>query len=428
MKPIRGLWEGVTVQHWLVFLGCWLGGIFDGMDSTLYAVVQHDAIAEVAHTLDRAVISEIGAAVMSVFLLGWVLGGIAFGIIGDKFGRVTAMILSILLYALFTGVAGFAHSPEQLGFCRFLTGFGIGGELVTIATMLSECWPERSRAVAVGSLITSYQTGVFLAGFVPMLVYDHLANLSFLGGFTGWRIVFFVGALPAVLAILIRTQMGESEKWLEARSQSTSNALPLVALFQGGHSRNILIGAGAFGGLLIGYWASLSWIPTWIQDLLGNAITNGTEKTIATQYHGIGAVIGCIASGFLALTIGRRWTIMLSYLGAFLVSAYMFTTNPVFSTAIYWQDGLLGFFIGIAQAIMYVYLPELFPTQIRATAVGFCLNAGRLVTAIAVFFLGTVVAYFGSYALALLAFSFSYLAAIIAGFLGEETRGNVLPN
>ncbi|MEB3286998.1 MAG: MFS transporter [Vampirovibrionales bacterium] len=428
-KQTPSLWEGITRQHWLVFLGCWLGGIFDGMDSTLYTVVQFDAIAEVAHTMERSVISGIGSNIMAIFLLGWVAGGIVFGMIGDKFGRVSAMIGSILLYALFTGAAGLSQTPEQLGLCRFLTGFGIGGELVTIATMLSEVWPERSRAIAVGSLITSYQVGFFLAGLVPNLIFQFADGWDI----SGWRLVFFVGALPALLAIVLRLQMKESQKWQLAQDNaslgvSAHQHLPLVAIFKKEHARNLTIGALTFGGLLIGYWASLVWIPTWIQDLIGPTAINGTEKTIATMFHGISAVLGCISSGFLADAIGRRKTIIFGYFGCFASSWLLFTTNQTFSEAIYWQDALLGYFIGLSQAIMYVYLPELFPTRIRATAVGFCLNAGRTVTAVAVFFVGTMVTLFGGYDKALLVFSGSYLIAVVAGFFGHETKGQPLPD
>jgi MFS family permease len=232
-------------------------------------------------------------------------------------------------------------------------------------------------------------------------------------------------------------QMKESEKWQEdqLRKRQENNGetlvglqdhIPLMAIFKSAHAKNLFVGALTFGGLLIGYWASLVWIPTWIQDLIGPA-ANGTEKTIATMVHGGSAVLGCIASGFLADAIGRKKTIVFAYLGCFVLSWILFTTNQSFSSVIYIEDGFLGFFIGLAQAIMYVYLPELFPTRIRATAVGFCLNAGRTVTAIAVLFVGTLVTHLGGYDKALLLFSSSYLIAVFAGLLGQETRGQQLP-
>jgi MFS family permease len=426
----------VKPYHWLVFLGCWVGGIFDGMDSSLYMVVQHDAIADLAHTASRAEISGIGSAIMATFLLGWTIGGITFGWIGDRFGRVTAMVGSILLYALFTGAAGLAHDPVQLAACRFLVGFGIGGELVTIATMLSETWPETSRAWAVGMLITSYQVGVFLAGLIPTSIYHLVGHTAM----DPWRIVFFIGALPAVLAVLLRLRLDEPEAWREQRATDATMAPIMVfgpsawrvvwghfmQLFSPAHFRDLFVGGTAFGGLLIGYWASLAWIPTWIQDLPGVS-AHGTEKSIATMYHGVAAVFGCGLAGPLANTIGRRWTIVVGYLGAFGATWWLTQFNGVFTPSVYWQDALLGFFIGLGQAVMYIYLPELFPTRIRATAVGFCLNMGRLVTALAVLFVGTLVTWLGGYAMAIALFSCSYLLAAIAGWLGRETKAQALP-
>ncbi|MDX1921077.1 MAG: MFS transporter, partial [Candidatus Caenarcaniphilales bacterium] len=153
----EGLLHGIGKYHIVVFVCCWLGGIFDGMDSTLMSVVLPSAISELIGSTDKLQVSQIGSYVGAIFLLGWTAGGVVFGYIGDKFGRVKSMIFSILLYAMFTGLSGLAQNWPQLACCRFLTGLGIGGELVSIATFLAEVWPERSRAIAVGALITSYQ-------------------------------------------------------------------------------------------------------------------------------------------------------------------------------------------------------------------------------------------------------------------------------
>lgn len=416
-KDSGAFWHGVGKYHLLVFLGCWLGGIFDGMDSNLFSVMLPNAIQDLTGTTSKEVISHIGSNVTAVFLVGWMLGGVIFGLIGDKLGRVKSMVFSILLYAIFTGLAGFAQDPTQLAICRFLTGLGIGGELVSIATLLSETWPERSRAVAVGSLITSYQIGVLFSGIITNYIHD-------------WRTVFMVGAAPALLAIVLQTKLHEPEKWKSdqaKQSEAPVASSPLSTIFAQDHRRNVMIGAVAFGALLIGYWASLAWIPTWIYDLLGDKAT-GTEKSIATIYHAVAAVAGCIASGILANAIGRRGTLMISCIGAFAASYLLFVTNTAFSEIIYWQDAMLGFFIGLMQAVMYIYLPELFPTRIRATAVGFCLNAGRFSAAIAALNVGVLVSFFGGYSEALMAFSVPYLVGLIAAWVGQETRHQELPD
>lgn len=420
--------EGISLYHWMVFIGCWLGGIFDGMDSTLMSVVMPIALANLTGTTDKAVLGPIASYVGCLFLLGWMAGGVLFGMIGDRLGRVKSMIFSILLYALFTGLAGFAQNWPQLAICRFLTGLGIGGELVSISTFLAEVWPARSRAIAIGVLITSYQAGVFIAGGINTLIQD-------------WRTVFFIGALPAVLVIFLRLALRESEQWVAAKArherETTSH---WRRMFAREHARSLLAGSLIFGGLLIGYWASLSWIPFWIQDILPGG-GQGNERGIATMYQGVAAVVGCCLAGVFSDWLGRRTTILFSYLGCFAASALLFLTNSAFSTTIYWESALLGFFIGLAQAVMYIYLPELFPTLIRASATGFCLNAGRLVTALSVFFVGDVVQWimkeqlgetlFGqpqmsAYATAAFLFSLAYLIAVAAAFIGAETKGRAL--
>jgi MFS family permease len=411
---VESLWAGVTKYHWFVFLGCWLGGIFDGMDSNLFTIMLPNALQALAHTVDKNIISHHGSVITFLFLIGWTLGGLIFGVIGDKLGRVKSMVFSILLYAIFTGACGFAHSSLELGIYRFLTGLGIGGELVSITTLLSETWPERSRAIAVGALMTSYQFGVFLSAVVTVFIHS-------------WRAVFWVGALPALITILVQTKLNEPQKWEKNAREENKTHFPLKELFQPLNYRSLWVGGVIFGVLLIGYWASTAWIPSWIHDLLGPK-HQGNEKSIAVFYHAVAAIVGCLLSGVLANAIGRRYTIAFSFLGCFVASAILFLTNKDFSTLIYWQDAFLGFFIGLNQGIMYLYLPELFQTKIRATGVGFCLNVGRLSSAVAVLFVGTLVAIFHGYAQAAFVFALPYLIGLVAVLFGRETKGQLLPD
>ncbi|MBL7999231.1 MAG: MFS transporter [Candidatus Kapabacteria bacterium] len=409
----------ITRYHILVFVGCWLGGMFDGMDSTFMSAVQPKAVGELIAHLPGLDKNQIASFINSAFLFGWMAGGILFGMIGDKLGRVRSMLFSIFIYALFTGLAGLSQEWWHLAVFRFLTGLGIGGELVSITTFLSEVWVERSRAIAIGILITSYQAGVLIAGFITRQI-------------PSWRWVFFIGAAPAFLTILLRATLKESDKWKEAGTQSPEHSHGGVSLLgdvlSPVHRRNAIIGAVAFGGLLIGYWASLAWIPQWIQAFFTEQYPGNIERGNALIVQGFCAVVGCASAGFISDRIGRRYTIMLSYAGCFAASALLFLTNTTFTARVYWEIGALGYFIGLAQAIMYIYLPELFPTRIRATAVGFSLNAGRLATAIAVLFVGTIVTNLGGYANAALFFAGSYIIAVVAAFFAVETRGKGLPD
>jgi MFS family permease len=404
-----------------VFLGCWLGGIFDGMDSSLMHIVLPDAVGELlGQSVGTAITGQVASWVSTVFLLGWMMGGIIFGRLGDTLGRVKAMVFSILLYSLFTGLCGFAHSWQELAVYRFLTGVGIGGELVSIATFLSEVWPKKTKAIAIGCLLTSYQVGVFLAGGLNFLLHD-------------WRQVFFVGALPALLVLFLRLFLKESPLWVATQEAHAHTELlvdnagqtivPLTlwqALKEKEQLRSIVIGSLAFTGLLVGYWASLAWIPMWIHSL---EKVPANAKSVATMVQGAIAIVGCLLGGPLCDAVGRRWAIALAALGCFGASAWLFLGHPtVFAPSVYWGSGTLGFFIGLLQASLYIYLPELFETRVRATATGTCLNLGRFATAIAVLFMGVVVQSFGGYGHAAFAFGFSYLIGSITMVWAKETQ------
>lgn len=429
----------LTPYHGLVFAGCWLGGVFDGMDSTLMAVVLPAAIGDLAHTNDGAVIGRLGSWVVASFLIGWTLGGIVMGMIGDRLGRVTSMILSVLCYALFTGLSGFAQSWEQLALFRFLTGLGIGGELVAITTFLTEVWPQRSRPLAVGALLTSYMSGVFLAGVVHY-------------GFPNWRVTFWVGALPALLVFLLRRGLKESERWEDSLNHEADHAAAqpaatglasylglLGALWQPGNRRNLICAILVFGGLLVGYWASVSWVPTWLDTLrletlkaAGSALADagttaaGHLRSQASMIQGLAAVGGTLSSGFLCEWLGRRNALSFGFLGGFIFSGFLFLTHSSITPGLFWQLGAMSYFVGVVQGACYVYIPELFPTRIRATGVGVSLNAARSVTAVAVLFLGTVVSLLNGYGPAAFVFSLSYIAGALALWLGDETKGKAL--
>jgi MFS family permease len=387
------------------FLASWLGGVFDGMDSTLMGMVMPVAIGDLTGLTTPGDVARIGSWITAIFLIGWTLGGFVFGWVGDRWGRLKAMLLSILLYSAFTGLAGLSHSWEQLALCRFLTGLGIGGELVSIATYLSEIWPARSKSLAIGALITSYQAGVFLAGLIQHSV-------------PGWREVFFAGALPALLVLVFRLTLKESDQWEAHASETQPGLLPTLKL----HQRNLLLGGLAFTGLLVAYWASLGWIPAWIQSMVGGKAVE--ERSTATMFQGAAAIIGCLTGGWLSGLWGRRRSIQVASLLGIASSLVLFGCNQTFTPWVYGGNALLGFSTGWAQAALYVYLPELFPTAIRAMATGICLNMGRVLTAVAVLLAGSLVQWFGGYATACMVFACFYLITFGVLFLTPETKNN----
>lgn len=419
--PKQGWLSQIGRYQWIVLLACYAGGMFDGLDSSLFTIILKPAVSELMGTQDIAVISQKGAFIGALFLLGWTCGGMLFGMLGDKIGRVKALTISILIYALFTGLCGFAQTWEQLAIFRFLTAFGIGGELIVGTTLLAESWPEKYRTRAVGVLTTAYQAGVFMVG---------IASLS-LERFS-WRYLFFLGALPALITLLIRRRVSEPERWVEmnekrqsaeGRDEHSSN---FFHLFDKKHLQHTLAASAFTGAMLIAYWASTFWIPTWVHQLVsGDAAIR--EKSFLLLLQGAFAIGGSVWGGFLAEQIGRRWTLIIAHLGYMLTSIGMFALTQEFTPAIYLWGAVMGVFIGMSISICYIYVPELFPTRLRATGTGFCFNLGRIAAAAGVIFSSQLVQVFsGSYAKAALTVSFILIVSALAAWLVPETKGKPL--
>ena len=379
---------------------CWLAGAFAGMDANLFSVMLKSIMAEMGGTSGQVTNLGLATYAISSFLFGWMAGGIFMGMASDRYGRAKMLSISILFYACATGLTAAVDNLSALILCRFITGLGVGGTMVGISVFLSETWGTSSRAVALSILITSYQVGVLLSGVAAHVMPE-------------WRHAFLSGALPAILAIVV----------FQLFQEPVSHNPTVDALIQSHDStrKNVWLGAIIFGSLLVGYWASLTWIPTWLQELLGSE-ASGNEKNVATMIHALCAIAGCFLAGPLSDVLGRRPVMLISYAGALITSLWMFLGHQGFSPLLYAHFGALGFFIGMAQAVMYIYLPELFPKASRATCVGICLNAGRLVTVFAVLCMGAMLHWFGGYMEALCAFATVYIVGIGFAWIAPETK------
>jgi predicted MFS family arabinose efflux permease len=229
--------------------------------------------------------------------------------------------------------------------------------------------------------------------------------------------------------LFLRFFMKESDRWVASQHERAEEALShsgvtlggeLSQLLTGAYRWDVLVGSLAFGGLLVGYWASLAWIPMWIHGLLQHP---DNARSVAMMSQGVGAILGCSLGGIACNYWGRRVTIMLASLGCLGASWWLFKGHgAVFAESVYMAGGTLGFFIGCLQSSLYVYLPELFPTRVRATATGIALNAGRLLTAVCVFFMAMVVQQLGGYGQAAWAFASAYLVVVVAMLGARETK------
>ena len=375
------------------FLAAWGGWALDGMDSFIYALVLVPALTELLPAsgieVNPANIGYYGSLLFALFLAGWGTSMI-WGPIGDRIGRVRALMLTILAYSLFTFLCGFVTNIWQLAVLRFLCGIGIGGEQPVGATYIAEEMNEGPRKWGAGLMHTGYYFGFFFAA---------VANY-FIGANYGWRWMFFFGGLPALMIAFIRFGVHESKKWQDKFGDSEAKrptmAQAFGALFTPAYKQSTIVMSGLFLVSIILLWAGSIYVPTAVTQLAvraGNAAPDAARiASYGSFVLAIGTIIGCILVPIFTERIGRRPTmaIFLTVLG---VSA-AFGFGQICSIS---RTGLIPFivsvfFMGIGGANFAVYtiwLPELYSTDCRASAIGFISSVGRFVGVAMVFILGS---------------------------------------
>jgi len=419
--------QGVTRYQWLVLLVAWLGWVFDAMDSTIYTLVLQPALQDLlpftpGAAVPQAAIAWYGGIILSIFLIGWAVGGVAFGIVADRFGRTRTLVLTILLYALFTGLAALSSTWWHLAVYRFLTALGIGGEWAAGAALVAEVWPEQKRAKAAGILQSAWAAGFLVA-----------AAANFLLRHRGWRLMFVAGVLPALVALLVRLSVKEPARWLKAREQQRhTDAKPgaLRELFAPGLLRSTLAGSGLAFVAVFGLWGATNWTPTLVRSLpdlqsLDKARV-GACVSYATVMLNIGALAGYLSFGPLADRFGRRAVFALMCVGSLVMLPVTFLTPRDFGHVLLLLP-LLGFFNNGIFSGFAIYLPELYPTRIRATGAGFCFNIGRVLASTGPFLTGFLVSALGGFGRAASAISLIYLVGLLILPFAPETKGRALP-
>ena len=388
-----------------ILIATWLGWLFDGMDSSLYPLVANQALSELIGS-NNSLFGQIAAQITAIFLLGWSLGGFLFGYLGDRIGRAKALSLSVLSYAMFTGLSGLSHTWQELAIFRFLSGLGIGGEWALGVALLAESVKEKDRIKATAFLATGFSTGYCIAVIANFLISPY-----------GWRLVFLFGIIPAVLVFFIRRNIKEPEVWISIK-QKISNPFEI---FKKEYSYNLWVSFFLGVTFSIGSWTCiLFWLPIWVERTLGASLN---DKTIVLFVSMLMHVIGSAFTGFLLTRYKRRTILFLSYLMSFITAAIMYTCFHKYGVGVLIFSSLLGFFFGIIPASFAIYFPELFPTKIRSTAKGFCYSTGRVVSAVGVLYSGFLVQKFsGNIGTAAALMSVIFLVGAIVSLFARETN------
>ena len=420
--------HGVTRYQWLVLLVAWLGWVFDSMDSTIFALVLQPAL----HDLLRApgggpvtaeVIGWYGGIIFSIFLIGWAIGGVLFGILADYFGRTRALVFTILIYAVFTGMAALSQTWWELALFRFLTALGIGGEWAAGAALVAEVWPEDKRTKAAGLLQSAWAAGFLVAAILNLLLRNH-----------GWRPMFVVGVAPAIVALFVFLWVKEPERWVKARAEEKKiGGLPsskLAELFAPGLVRSTLVGSGLAFVAVFGLWGATNWTPTLVRalpDLQGLDAAELTKRaSYATMLLNVGALAGYLSFGPLADRVGRRPVFALMCVGSLMMLPITFVTPRTYTQVLLLMP-LLGFFNNGIFSGFPIYLPELYPTRIRATGAGFCFNIGRVLASTGPAVTGYLVTALGSFGRAVSTVAVIYLVGLLILPFAPETKGQPLP-
>jgi MFS family permease len=406
MQPDQN--EKITAYHWRLFTICFLGTAFAGTASTLMSVYLPVAVKDLLGSRSDNELNNISAYINAIFIFGGAFGGFIAGMISDRTGRKTAVILSIACYGIFTILTGYMPTWWTVVICRFFTGFGMGAILVTGTTLLLEEWPLKTRAIFIGFLSISIPVGIFSAGVINYF-------------FSSWREGFWVGIFPALIALLSIWLLRESKKWKYHRNTIVAQSKKNETAFGSAYRKNLLIGSVIFGTMLIGLWAIFSWLPTWIQSLITNSDAQ-KERGLSMMMLGMGGLTGGFLSGWLTNAIGLRRSMLLCFSVCAVVSFILFKTNPSFSPIIYIEIIVLALFFGASQGVLSVYIPNLFPVSIRGTATGFCFNIGRIFTATAVLFVGVLVNVLGGYGNSLFIFSLVFIVGLVVTVFAPETE------
>lgn len=487
-RDLAGPWyRDMKGYHWFVLVVASLGWLFDCLDQQIFVLSRPAAMRDLLSKTTTpaelpAMVREYSAYATSIFLIGWATGGLIFGILGDRIGRAKTMLFTILLYSLFTGLSSLSQGFWDFALYRFLTGLGVGGEFAVGVSLVAEVMPERARPAALTLLQMLSAVGNMSAAFinVGMGVLEEQGMVH-----SPWRKMYLIGAIPALLALVVRWKLKEPERWKQVSAEQVmAKQLGSYRALFGNPvwRRNALVGVTlAFSGV-VGLWAVGFFSPDLTDQVLRQKVIANVFEDQSTdaqgdsarlddlgqlrelrdqkqpipaaladlnqqvnhaiegqlgRWRGITAIMlqtggffGMFGFGYLAGRIGRKPTFAIGFTAACFVSAAVFWFLNDFSE-LFWMMPMLGFFQMSIFAGYAMYFPELFPTHLRSTGTSFCYNVGRFVAATGPFIQGKLTRVFADTPEPLRYAGVAMCSVFLIGLLvlpfAPETKGKPLP-
>ena len=416
-NQIRGFWAA------------WGGWALDGMDSFIYAMVLVPALRDLLPrsgiTANTANVGFYGGVLFALFLVGWGIA-LVWGPVADRFGRVRTLMLTIIFFSFFTMLSAFSTAVWMLAVFRLLAGIGIGGEWSIAGTFVAEEWPEDRRKMGAGLMHTGYYFGFFLAA---------IANY-FIGNAFGWRAMFLLGGIPALLVAFIRYGVKEPARWAgKSHTHKVWTARrSFLYLFSPEYRRRTILNSIYMLISIVGLWAGAVYVPASVSFLASNAhlsVAEGTRlASYATMILSVGTILGCLGVPSIAEWIGRR-----AALAAYFFIMLVFISLG-FGYAFYLRESALTwfmvclFFLGIGGANFAIYtlwLPEQYRTECRASAFAFATSVGRFAGAGITILVGAGVRHFQTIGIPVALTATAFAIGLLLIPFGEETRGKPLP-
>ena len=406
-----------------IFWATWFGWMLDGFNSAMYSYILVSALTELLPAsgieASRANIGLYGGLLFSIFMLGWACS-MVWGWAADRYGRVRIMCWTVLVYSVFTALCGLSTGVVMFALFRFIAGFGIGGEWAAGTPLLHESVPENTRVRLAGWLHTATPTGLFMAALVTLSV----------GNLLGWRGMFFLGILPALLIAYLRSNIPEPK-----RARLAGTAKPsFAALFAKGQARTTWAAALMMACIIFGLWSSNFWAPTVVATKLAAAGATPAHAqqmgAVAGLITNVGTLIGCLLVPWITgLFSSRRWTAVLFFVGSLLsvVVSYEVAIEHFDNLTLFLMLlPILGFFTNGVFGLFTIWLPEMFPSVLRGAGSGFAFSMGRVLGAAGPTLIGALAATTGSYPLAISMLSLIYIVGLPFIALAPETANQPL--
>ncbi len=431
-------YRSLSWTQWKALIASNLGWTFDGFEVFALILTVGAALHQLLDPSQYKFIPAYAGLVIAITVFGWGLGGLCGGILADYIGRKRSMTLTILAYSLLTGLSALSWNWWSFAVLRFLVGLAIGSEWATGASITAELWPNHARGKGGAFLQCGYPIGSIIASSVWLAIGT--------SGPSAWRYMFLIGVLPALIAFWIRRNIPESPRWEQSNKRRRAAhdlrrqgaalrgedaamvRFTLVDMFAEPAVRMRLILTFIMSlSVTIGYWGVSTFVPSYVgQVAAGLGLAAQRWVGLAGLVQNIGALCGFVCFGFLADAAGRRPTTFFYYLMCLILTpvVYLWVKDIhllLLGFAVY------GFFIQGVFSWTAVWLPELFPTRMRATAAGFIFNAPRLISAIAPLIAGSLIVGLGGYGHTAAIIGMFYILGLIAVPFLPETKGTPLP-